>query len=218
MNAQSFFQEALADFANEVAWGGALRHLADLGYTAKQIRSRLDFPVSYEKVRRAVWQRLAETEVILPEEPGRSRHKNTAAYVREYDQFGKASFRRVSGEELVGEESVLWKERHLGAEGEVAPVTLAALLRQKVEENGQKNSYMSCDFGILEREAPEAFARALSALEERQREYVEGLPWEGKRCYHRLDSRMSGILYRLYRAECYRGECFFVKSAEKLVI
>ena len=82
MNTRSFFQDALADFAQEAAWGGAVRHLADLGYTARQIADKLDFPVSYEKVRRAVWERLVDTEVILLEEPGSVRGGMRTDFVR----------------------------------------------------------------------------------------------------------------------------------------
>ena len=70
MGENRYFQKALADFVHEAAYGGAVRHLADRGYTAKQITDRLDFPAPYEKVRQAVWEHLADTGVILLEEPG----------------------------------------------------------------------------------------------------------------------------------------------------
>lgn len=238
MREQDFFRDALSDFTFEAACGGAIRHLTDLGCTVGQIASRLDFPLSYERVQRAAWQRLVDTEVILLEEPGSGRRKKRAVYVREYDQYGKASFRRMpedvscgtggaaatgSGlrggrEGTDGNGPVVWKERCVSAEDTAAWEALAVLLCEKVEENSQECSYMSCDFGVLEREDPRALGEALAVLEGRQREYVAGLPWTGKRVYHRLDSRMMSILQRLYRAGLYRGECFFLKTGEKLVI
>lgn len=44
MEKQTYFQTALANFTFDVASGGAIRHLADLDYTAAQIMKRLDFP------------------------------------------------------------------------------------------------------------------------------------------------------------------------------
>ena len=58
MAEKEFFHKALADFAFDVASGGAIRHLADRGYTAKQIAGELDFSVPFEKVRQAVWDHL----------------------------------------------------------------------------------------------------------------------------------------------------------------
>ena len=47
-----YFREALADFVQETAYGGAVRHLADRGYTVAQIMERLEYPAPCEKVRR----------------------------------------------------------------------------------------------------------------------------------------------------------------------
>ena len=62
MQEHSYFQKALADFTQEAASGGAIRHLADMGYTVKQIMERLDFPTPYERVQKAVWERNPEAE------------------------------------------------------------------------------------------------------------------------------------------------------------
>ena len=96
--AQDDFRKALSDFSFDVASGGAIRHLTDLGYTVKQIQERLDFPTPYERIQKAVWERLADTGVILTEEPGPERAQEKVRYVREYDSYGKASFRRVMEE------------------------------------------------------------------------------------------------------------------------
>lgn len=93
--AEDDFRKALSDFSFEVAAGGAIRHLADLGLTVKQIQERLDFPMPYARIQRAVWERLVDTGVILLEEPWREEPKEKARYVREYDSYGKVSFRRV---------------------------------------------------------------------------------------------------------------------------
>lgn len=213
MSEQSFFQNALGNFTHEVASGGAIRHLTDMGYTVKQIMERLDYPTSEERVKRQVWERLLETEVILTEEPGSSKREK-ADYVREYDKYGRASFRRVV--QTTAEISVPhWRELEIDCRDQDK---LRSLLTEKIAENGESASYASCEFGLLARQEPKRFHEQLQALEARQREYVEVLPWEAKQTYHRLDSRMLEILLRLSAAGLWRGECCFVKTGEKIFI
>lgn len=91
---QSYFQSALSDFVFDMASGGAICHLTDLGYTVKQIQERLAYPTPYERVQKAVWKHLLDTGVIAMAEQEEKREK--VEYVREYDSYGKASFRRVT--------------------------------------------------------------------------------------------------------------------------
>ena len=213
MSEQSFFQNALSNFTHEVASGGAIRHLTDLGYTVKQISERLDFPTPFERVQCQVWEHLLETEVILTAEPGSS-HREKADYVREYDKYGRASFRRVvtaSPEVSV----VHWRDMEMdGREKE----TVRSLLEKKIAENGEKHSYVACEFGLLARRDPQQFQMLLQVLDERQKEYVEGLPWEGKRVYHRLDPRMLEIVLQLSVNGQWQGQCFFLKTCERVLL
>ena len=112
MSEQSFFQNALSNFTNEVANGGAIRHLADLGYTVKQISEELSFPAPFARVQAEVWKRLLETEIILAQEPG-GRKQEKASYVREYDKYGRSSFRRVV-ESSGAEDQIRWREVKAG--------------------------------------------------------------------------------------------------------
>lgn len=218
MSDRSHFQNALSNFTHEMASGGAIRHLTDLGYTAKQIVGQLHYPTPFGRVQQEMWQRLIETDVILLEEPG-SGKKEKVSYVREYDKFGRSSFRRVV--ETAGEESspVCWRELHIGTEafpsGEEKEHFLS-MIQKKLDENGAVNSYVSCDFGLLAYREPEHFGGLLQQLEPEQREYVEGLPWKTKRVYHRLDGRMREILLRLHSAGEYNGICYFMKTRDKL--
>lgn len=96
---QTYFQSALSDLVYDMASGGAIRHLADLGYTVRQIQEKLDFPTPYERIQKTVWRHLTDSGIIVPEgaEPGKTWEK--AEYVREYDSYGRASFRRVTVQE-----------------------------------------------------------------------------------------------------------------------
>lgn len=91
---QTHFQKALSDFVFDMASGGAICHLTDLGCTVKQIQEKLAYPTPYERVQQAVWKHLLDTGVIALEEQETAREK--VEYVREYDSYGKASFRRVT--------------------------------------------------------------------------------------------------------------------------
>ncbi|MDE7114573.1 MAG: hypothetical protein K2O57_10425, partial [Acetatifactor sp.] len=80
MSDQKYFQNALSNFIFEAASGGAIRHLTDLGYTVSEIMERLDVPTPYERVQKAVWQRLLDTGVLLLEEPGSENGREKVTY------------------------------------------------------------------------------------------------------------------------------------------
>lgn len=62
------------------------------------------------------------------------------------------------------------------------------LARQTICD-GEENSYISCPFGITGGQT----AQALSILTAREREYLDGIAWEEKVMYHRLNRRMLEI-------------------------
>lgn len=213
MREGSCFQNALADFTHEAASGGAIRHLADLGYTVEEIREELAFPTSCGKVQSTVWRHLSDTGVILSEEPGSGQASPKAVYVREYDSYGRPSFRRVpaAGDERRSGEGV-WRDMTEEAE------KLPALLREKIAENGEEYSYASCDFGVIAAGEPERLREMLQFLERRQRAYIEGLPWEKRRVFHRLLPPMADIVLRLHGAGMYEGICYFLKTRERMLL
>lgn len=208
-----YFQKALSDFTFEAASGGAIRHLTDSGYTVKQIMEHLDYPVPYERVQKAVWEHLLARSVILPERPGSGPGKEKAAFVKEYDSYGKASFRRV----MVQEEetaAIDWEDT-VTYEGERKEEELLQFIGKLTAENGVNDAYASFDFGIMTGNGGK-YEKALDALPEELREYVSGLPWEKKRVYHRLDARMTRILVCLCEAGLYQGECCFTGTKKIL--
>lgn len=213
MAEELYFRRALSDFAYENASGGAIRHLTDLGYTAAQITERLTFPTPYERVRQAVWKRLLESGVVLLAEPGSGNRPEKAEYIEEYDRYGRSSYRRaVSGQ--TKEEPVRWREKRFTEE---ACGKLAAYLAEKCAGEG-RDAYLSCEFGIWRADGNSRYGQALEILDRQQREYIEGLLWEKRICYHRLDDRMREIAVRLHKAGLYHGACYFVGRAEKLIL
>lgn len=250
MAGQEYFKTALSDFAFEAASGGAIRHLADLGYTVRQMKERLTFPTPYERVQKTVWRHLLDQGILLQEEPGSVGVRERAVYVREYDKYGKPSFRRVVLSEdaaqgmdggaangnaahagMAGSEGMTgsvaaaqtapaggaasWKEVYFA---ETASLDFARYIKEKCAENGQENSFCACDFGqrLYHREKNAGFMDALQDLEEPLGDYILGLPWEIGLCYHRLDERMRKIIAGLYARAQYQGNCYFLKTKERL--
>lgn len=213
MSEETYFRKALSDFTFENASGGAIRHLADLGYTVTQIAERLTFPTPYARVQKAVWKHLLDSETVLLWEPGSGKRQEKAEYIEEYDRYGRISFRRaVSGHP--GEEPVHWREKRFAEEtcGKLAEY----LERNCAGETGA--AYVSCAFGLWNAAGTGRYEDALEVLSLQQREYVTGLLWEKQICYHRLDDRMREITVRLYEAGKYHGNCFFLNQREKLIL
>lgn len=80
-----YFKEALADLTSEAAYVGAVRHLYDLGYSVEQIKKNLLYPISVQQIERVI-----DDYVKRQDSPERDYE-----YIRETDQYGRKSFRRV---------------------------------------------------------------------------------------------------------------------------
>ena len=93
--AEKYLEKALADFAIDFASGGAIRVLADKGYTVRQIKERLDFPLPMEKVRELVWKHYVDSQVILLEEPDNASLHERVTYEKVQDKYGHISFKQV---------------------------------------------------------------------------------------------------------------------------
>ena len=87
------FNKALSNFINDAAAGGAVRHLADLGYSISEISQKLDYPVSKEKIAGFMWEHFVNTGKICLDKPKPTHEKQS--FVKEQDAFGRISFRRV---------------------------------------------------------------------------------------------------------------------------
>lgn len=206
MAEQDYFKNALSGFTFENASGGAIRHLADLGYSVKQIMEQLAFPTPYAKVQQAVWNHLLDTGVIRLSKPGNGGSAEKSMFVKEYDKYGKASFRKVT---LSSDEHdvIYWKEITFNPSD-----SFSGFLNRKIESN-PSSAYVSCSFGLME---PAAFECLLGELNDKQKDYIRGIPWAKQICYHILNQRMQEILIRLYDRELYHGVCFFIQSGEKI--
>ena len=196
MAENDYFKEALSNFTFDAAGGGAIRHLADLGCAVDEIETQLLYPVSHKKVQKTVWDHFVQKGIILLEEPGKGETPEKTEYVREYDRYGKAAFRRIVIQEGRAAEAVNWKRRSYD---EAKDGKLSAFLEGKCGERCSEKAYCTCDFG-LQAEGPAGLEGRLQELDRRQRAYVTGLPWPPRVVYHRLDGHMRKILVRLYES------------------
>ena len=57
---QGNFEEALSNFTKDFAYGGAIRHLVDHGYTVDRIIKEFQYPISRESIEKIVNQYLKE--------------------------------------------------------------------------------------------------------------------------------------------------------------
>lgn len=209
-----YFNNALSGFIYDVACKEAICHGADQGYTVRQIADALDFPMPYAKVQQAVWKHYVETSVILLEEPGSGTESAQYQFVKEQNKYGTTSFRRVK---VAGDAGKIidWKTKSFQIH---AKDEIIKFFEDNASEKGKSDAYMSCDFGRIRYKDFGQYDEMLQILDPRQREYIEGLPWELRRCYHKLNERMTGILLCLIRQEMYQGRVYFPESEEQIEI
>lgn len=203
MDEQKYFKQAISNFTYEAACGGAIRHLADLGYSVKQIMEQLSFPVPYERVQTTVWEYFLENGVLLLEEPGKGKIPEKAEYVKEYNKYGKASFRRVVSQEKTIE-TIHFKELHFNTEKDG---DFSNYLTKKCREN-ETDAYVFLDF-----------TACFSSLNTHEQDYMEGL--FGKKrgpVYHKINDRMRDMIIRLYENNKYHGKCYFIKTEEMIIL
>lgn len=57
-----YFNQALQNFVQDFAYGGAIRHLVDLGYDTDRIMKEYHYPLSRDTIDKIVQRHLAENE------------------------------------------------------------------------------------------------------------------------------------------------------------
>lgn len=117
----------MQNFTLDAASLGAVRHLADLGMTVEEIEESLSFPTPHSLVQKTVWEQLLDNGTILRQKPAGTETLRRAEFIREYDAYGKASFRRVIKEETVSRAPQEYVPCRFG---EYTPEDLQALLQK----------------------------------------------------------------------------------------
>jgi hypothetical protein len=209
MGSRRYFEQALARFTFDAGCGDAIRHLADCGYTAGQIVEKLTYPATTEQIRDTVREHFYNTGVLVKEEPGTAKIELETEFVREYDSYGKASFRKITKEHASG--NIGWKELRFSP---TSPKAFPDFIAEKISENGIENSYTSCDFITRESSSPAAFPE----LSQEQNDYLSDIFPENAAVWHRLTPRMTDIIKILYRNIHYSGTLYFLRTGEKITV
>jgi DNA-binding transcriptional MerR regulator len=199
------FQDALANFTHTVASLGAITHLADLGYTPQEIKTMLDFPTPYERIQETFWKHLVEKRIIVEEKSDLAKRKENVHFVTDQDAYGRKSFRKV----------VEFEENELPpADFDTFRQVTYDPARQGsfadfLKDRCDADSYVSCDFG-LRRDS------YMEPLTEKQRLYMEGVPWKRKIVWHQLDPRMMSIIITLKEQSSYHGTILLLRDKEQI--
>lgn len=178
MSNSNYFNQSLHDMVFENACGAAIKRLADKSFPISYILKELDYPVSFERVQRYVWQYYFDNKTLIylddktdyKEENGiiiinEPNIKKT--YVKEQGPYGKTTFRQVTSSEVYNTDSN--------------------------QKNIYGNKYIACDFGILKRDNPKEFENLLNSLDAYDKAYIMDLPWENKCVYHILNDIMLSV-------------------------
>jgi hypothetical protein len=171
MEENNIFRDALTNFTHAAASGGAIEHLAQLGYVPQEIVKMLDFPTPYRQVQETYWNYLLKKKIIVEEQCEIGKGRKKEYFVTDHDAYGRKSFRRVT----------------------------------EYEACEDLYAYVSCDFGLRMARSPEEYGAFLAPLNEKQRLYMEGVPWRRKIVWHRMDPRMTEIIAVLQEHSAYHG-------------
>jgi hypothetical protein len=155
-----YFREALKNFTYDSASGGAIEHLAGLGYLPQEIEKMLDFPTPYRQIQEYYRDYLVKNKIIVEEKEELSAGRKKEYFVADYDSYGRKTFRQVV----------------------------------EYEKEAVAGTYVSCDFGLRMRADPDGFAKFIEPLNDKQRMYIEGIPWRQKIVWHLMDQRMTEII------------------------
>lgn len=189
MKMEPYFQKALSNMVFETACGASIRSMVDRGCTTKQIAEQLDYPMSIERVARAVTDYMLERDILRRKPPDMGESKESFTYVQEKGKFGKTSFRKVVQQEKEGADRPWNKEA----------------AEDFLKEKRDVAAYVPCDFGLPANEGEADF----SVLNDRQREFLSGICWERRRMYYRLDKRMEEIIRKLWENGVYSGDVYW---------
>ncbi len=187
-----YFGEALSNFTHDVASGGAIRHMTDLGYTVDEICRQLDFPTPRARVQETVFWHLTESGVLLGELP-------VPEEAFEVRVFGQRDMREVRMRRQQQDMRKFMEE-----------------LYRQLDRNGEVQSYVSCPYGTIYRDRERRLGQMLSCLTGRERDYILGIPWEMRVMYHRLTPRMLEIATQLELHGEVEQSFYFLGSRVKL--
>jgi hypothetical protein len=220
MDENNIFRDALNNFTFDVACGGAIAHLADCGYMPQEIHKMLNFPTSYGLVQEAFWKNYLKKKIIVEEKSELGKRKEKVSYVTDYDAYGRMSLRKVVEYEEEQTQVTDFDEFETITYNSDTHGMFASFLKEYCcgdnDDENTRSAYVSCDFGVRMKRAPEEYETFLKPLTEEQRCYMEGIPWKRKTVWHLLNKRMTGIITVLYEQSSYNGTILLLNKKEEI--
>lgn len=101
--ADKYFEKALNNFISDFAEGDAIRKFADKGYSVARIKEMLTYPLPEQKISEIVWEHYLDTGIVRLDKPKKQDIIKKVSYIREYDDYGRSSFRQVVEETMPDE-------------------------------------------------------------------------------------------------------------------
>lgn len=94
---------------------------------------------------------------------------------------------------------------------------LAECVYEHMTKNGEEKSYLYCPFGEWKKNDHLQLEERLMPLNQREKEYIMGIPFAKDEMYHRLTGRMYEIAVKLVAAGTLEGKFYFFQEKKILV-
>ena len=164
-----YFEEALSNFVSDFNYGGAIRHLTDLGYSAASIKQKLKIPFDTARIQEVQYKHLLDTGMLITEE----------------QLLEKGAIYFVRLDEYPGDTQVTQREYT----SEYAAKVLSEMMK---EHDGLV--YMDFPFGRMGEEKKRRVLGCLSAADE---SIMNRIPWYPERTFLRADDAWIRLSTRL---------------------
>lgn len=184
-----YFEEALSNFVSDFNYGGAIRHLTDLGYSAASIKKKLKIPFDTARIQEVQYKHLLEREMFITEE---QLQKRGAIYARRLDEYPKGM--QVIRKEYAPEQA------------------LRILLQMKKEHEGVL--YMDFPFGRMGEAKKQ---RVLDSLTGMEKSTLDRIPWRPERTFLKADDAWIRMSTRLNSEEVIYSNYYFVDPAVTVI-
>ena len=207
---ETAFDKSLNRFIREFGYGDAVMHLADKGYTLRQIKERIGARLPEEYLCEKMIKSYVEHGRALLEEPG-SFHREKTTMVKDLGEFGRVSFRQVK--EIIEEPRIefapyQWGETDREAEG------LTGNLRRLKERWALAGAGIYASFLITK----SRLSLWETSLSERQTDFLRCFCYLNKEIYLLVDERVLEILKIMLEKHIYQGTIYFLREEEKWII
>lgn len=189
-----YFEEALSNFVQDFNYGGAIRHLTDLGYSAKAIREKLKCPFDTVRIQEIQYRHLLDKEVLISEEKLLEKGGIYAA------DLGNMLERAEVGKDCVG----------LRLISKEYTVERASDILEKMFREHEGKMYLDFPFGRMGEVKQE---RVMNAATESEKAQIRKIPWHPERTFIRADSAWIRMSVRLNHLDVIYSTYFFLDPA-----